>query len=243
MSKSKYKIFIETSVLLAASVKCEKYLHKEYDSSKSLFNLFMGHIPLQLGWTSDTVIHQAENTLEKVVGDVISETEGSDLKNKDSVNYYNILSRIKDVAEDNLRRNIRSLTKMPIDETQVNSIKIDEVNPFFSKLGSEIKVAGQFFVSGVRLSSRAKKQIARGNRPSYKGKPDQIDLDLFSEAIYLKRVFLKKGHLLVASLDKHFAPYKKDPRIRDKIEKEFDIYCDLPREVYNKIKEILGDKK
>lgn len=81
-----------------------------------------------------------------------------------------------------------------------------------------------------------KKQIIRGNRPSYKGTPDSTDFEIFSEAIYLKRTFLKKGKMFVASLDAHFAPPQKDSTVRDKIKGRFDIICDWPKKVFSEIK-------
>lgn len=236
MKKNQIKVFIETSVLLSSSVNFhDKYKHKNYDPSKSLFNLFEKQIMHQVGWTSDTVIDQSKEKLMKVVNDVINETERTDLKINNPVKYYDIISKMKDNAEDRLKKNIRLLTKMPTDENVVMDIKSKEVVSFFIDNEKQRRDAGNFNVSGMRLKSDIKRQIRRTNIPAYKGIPDYVDLEIFSEAIYLKRMFLKEGQMFVASLDTHFAPPKKDCIVRDKIKEKFNIICDWPEKIFLEI--------
>jgi len=205
------KVFIESSTLLAASVYFGKYVHKSYDSSKSLFKLFGKNIPLQIGWSSDTVTSQAKKTLEKVIEDVISEAEGTRFRTEKSIVFFDLMSKIKDDSEDRLIANIRVLTKMPIDEAAVTSIRACEVVPFFEKILEERKKEAKFSVSGIKLPWSLKKAITRTNTPYYKDMPDKTDIRIFAETIYLKRTFIAAGRLFIASLDTHFSPQGKIP--------------------------------
>lgn len=230
------KVFIETSTLIAASIRYnQKYTHKFYDNSKALFNFFANYISKQIGITSDTVIEQAKSKLEKAIGDLIYETEGSDFKMQDTEKYYETVAKIKETADDVLRKNIRLLGKVPIDEIELTKIKNTEVVPFFNEIENELQQREKIHI-GIKLPRDLIKTIEKRNKPYFKGLPDHNDIEILSEAIYIKRTFFKTEKFFIASLDTHFSPTQKDSTVRDKIKEKFSIVCDWPKTIFEEIK-------
>jgi hypothetical protein len=230
------KVLVETSALLAASIKgaLESKLiqHKNYDISKSLLNFFQTHLTLSIGLITDTITEQSWRTLEKAIGDTVEESD------KSSVEFFDIVSRLKDAMEDNLRKNIALLAKHPVDVIEVDNICTKEINSFFQKVDAEIRIKSTDHVpvQGIRLHQGTLRTIDKFCLPYYKGKPDKIDKRIFAEAVYLKRTFFKEQKMYLASLDTHFSPAKKDSVIRDKINQEFNIFCDWPSAIYIELK-------
>ena len=235
------KIFVETTVLIAASIysKGGKYHHKQYSDSKSLFNFFKENIAKQAGFTSDTVINQAWMKLEKAINDVINE---SNEQFENNVVRLDLISGIKDDAEDRLAQNIKVLGKYPIDDSKVEKILKEEVSPFYKDFKNELKTKGEFVKYGLRLKKSTLKMIARMNKPYFKGIPDSVDKTILAEAIYIKRTFLNDEEICLASLDTDFSPAKKDSFLRDKVNDDFRIYCGWPAEIFSRAKQSHSSK-
>ncbi len=228
------KVFIETTTLIAASINYKKLCHQNYSEAKSLFNFFEKNIETQTGFSSDTVINQAWAKLEKAINDTITEQE---CKFENDILRLDLFSKIKDSAEDRLTQNIRLLAKYALNNSATEKILNEEIAPFYKQFKEKVKNEGQFTKQGLRLKESTMRMIRRGNQPFFKGIPDIIDKTILSEAVYIKRTFIKEEKLCLASIDKDFSPSKKDSVLRDEIYKKFEIFCDHPSKIFSELRQ------
>jgi len=230
-------VFFETTVLIAASIREIEFSptpieHMFYDTSKGLIRLApKGKI---IGIISYTVEEQAERRLEKALKDTIQECIG-DRKLIDED--YETFSVILDKVGRNFKENIRCLDRLATSLEQVREVKAVEVLPMYGELAGErppvawtytprlkpvaitvTRLQWERYLAGLRW-----KEII----------PDEIDMEILSEAICLKRERFSGHRFFLASLDKHFSGSPREPwnQIPIKIEEQFQIFCNYPNEI------------
>jgi hypothetical protein len=243
-------VFFEVSVLLAASIFVTKIVqHKRYSDSRGLINKSRGGEIT--GITSITVERQAERTLEIALKRTIDDEGALSI---DKTTTFEPVSTIFDVVQRNLNYNIESLDRLKTDRQETDKIASEEIYPLYYELYKtkfkEIKPFKPYtespiykrLASTIYLESRRRfdKTMTQLDRKSIV--PDDVDIQILSDAVFLKRNRFKKAIFYIASLDNHFCG-KKDPytSIPIEIEKKFEIKCRLPNEILTNIETELGD--
>jgi hypothetical protein len=232
-------VFFETTVLIASSIRevettPKPIEHRFYDGSQGLIRFAAsGKI---IGITSHTVEEQTEHRLEKALKDTIEECMG-DRKLIDED--YERFSTILDKTERKLRENVRSLDRLATLLTQVRQIKTLEVLPMYGELAKDSPPRAWTFTPKLKPIAIEVTEIQwRRYANSLKYKeiiPDEIDMEVLSEAIILKRERFPSNEFFITSADKHFSGSSKDPwnRIPIRIKEQFKISCCHPNEIIN----------
>jgi len=230
-------VFFDTTVLIAASVREVESAptpieHEFYAGSQGLLRLSpKGKI---IGISSYTVEDQAENRLEKALKDTILECMG-DLKLLDED--YERYSIILDKVERSFRENIRLLDRLATSVVQVREVKTLEVLPMYGELAEDRPPKAWTYAPKFKPVAR---QVTKIQWERYldglKWKevvPDEIDMEILSEAICLKRGRFQPHTFFLASADKHFSGSSKEPwnRIPIKIKEQFQIFCHYPNDI------------
>ena len=232
-------VFFDTTVLIAASIReiesaPSPIEHKFYDSSQGLIRLApKGKI---IGIISHTVEEQAENRLEKALKDTIQECIGDRKLIDEDYERYSI---ILDKVERNFKENIRLLDRLATRLVQVREIKTTEVLQMYSELAEDRPPKAWTFTPKLKPVAKQVTKIQwERYLASLKWKeliPDEIDMEILSEAIYLKRKRFSAQYFFLASADKHFSGSSKEPwnLIPTRIKEQFQILCHYPNEIIN----------
>lgn len=234
-------VFFETSVLIAASIREVEssptpIQHEFYDGSIGLIRFSSkGKI---VGITSYTVEEQAENKLEKALKDTIEESIGTQkLTDMDR----QIYSTIMDKVERNFRENVRVLDRLATNLEEVRKVKTEEVLPMYSNIAEDRPTAPYTFGSKLK---RVTKQVAVLQQKRYYSGlrwkeiiPDEIDMEIISEAVCLKRNRFSNDTFFLASTDKHFSGSSMEPwkMIPPRINDQFQIDCAYPNEILKRV--------
>lgn len=234
-------IFFDTTILIAASIReiesaPSPIEHKFYDGSQGLIRMSpKGKV---IGITSYTVEEQAENKLAKALKDTILECVGNlKLVDKD----YKTYSIILDKVERNFRENIRLLDRLATNLVRVRNIKTQEVFPMYSELAGDRPSKAWTFTPKLKQVAKQVTKIQWGrylDGLKWKGLiPDETDMEILSEAIYLKRERFSQHIFFLVSSDKHFSGSSKEPWniIPKRIKTQFQIFCNYPNEIINLI--------
>lgn len=230
-------VFFESTVLIAASIREIKMSptpieHMFYDASIGLIRLApKGKI---IGIVSYTVEEQAESRLDKALKDTIQDCMGDrKLIDKD----YERFSIILDKVERNFRENIQHLDRLASRLEQVREVKTIEVLPMYGELAEDLPPKAWTYTPKLKPVAR---QVTKIQWERYldglKWKaivPDELDMEILSEAICLKRERFSAHVFFLASADKHFSGSSKEPwnRIPMRIKEQFQISCNYPNEI------------
>lgn len=242
-------VFFETSVLISSSIRGivenKEIKHPFYDQSKGLISLIIKRDTDIQGVITSTVKNQAIYVIDKAVLSLITEKyKLTDINRKD---IYNNFHEIFDFAERQLGEFIESLDLLRTNESIVESILTDEVNPMYFEIEKEeikypekptacspkfAQIARE--ISHIQYKRHQKKLEKMSKKAIY---PDPIDLRILSEAIYLKRYRFEDEEMFLASLDNHFSgmspPYTQIPI---EIKKKFEIICEIPIDIIKNLK-------
>jgi len=230
-------VFFETTVLIAASIREIEHSptpieHAYYDSSKGLIRLApKGKI---IGIISYTVEEQAERRLDKALKDTIEECMG-DRKLIDAD--YKTFSAILDKVGRNFKENVQCLDRLATSLEQVRDVKTREVLPMYGDLaGERPPIAWTYNPPLKTIAIQVTKLQWKRYLDGLRWKeiiPDEIDMEILSEAICIKRDRFSGFRFFLASIDKHFSGSPKEPwnQIPIKIEDQFQVLCNYPNEI------------
>jgi hypothetical protein len=232
-------VFFETSVLIAASIRdiesSPKLIeHEFYDGSIGLIRL--SSTGMFIGITSYTVEEQAESKLETALKDTIEESIGTkELTDMDRDVYSTILDKV----ERNFRANIRVLDRLATNPEDVRKTKTEEVLPMYGEIAADRPSTAWTLDPKLWWVTREVNKIQwKRFSAGLKWKeiiPDPIDMEILSEAIYLKRNRFPEDAFFLASTDKHFSGSSIEPwkLIPPRINKQFQINCAYPKTIMN----------
>ncbi|MBI4116230.1 hypothetical protein HY449_00630 [Candidatus Pacearchaeota archaeon] len=257
-----HKVIVDTSVLLAASLNhvCQEEGNLQIEDnfhkiSKPLFEHFEMNIDKEYGIITYEIELSAKTQIVNAFLKKIAQ------KNKIHFTTINLnkysFSLIK--INEALDRNIRLLTRVPINERELTEI-LKKVSNFYGKLSRNIdKLNPQTRINrrvrSVNFGLRSFERIFATEDESKnfiihpklidklkRHPPDLKDYRILAQAIYIKKRD-KSGNTIVSitSTDYHFSKIRlEDGSLHDyipsKIEQTFHIKCDWPDEILSLIK-------
>lgn len=253
---SNSKILIETSVLVAASVRVllpegEVTDHFYYPSIE-LFAYIRKNLPSTLGIITQTIEREAYNALSSAIVSTIERNV------PDKSKHYEYKSIALNKCEENMRRLTNMLLREPCDEDGLLKIN-DEVHSMYKALEARAKTIGQIqgeahrnlggaqsggmvnaiYASRIAVLNQENAQLLRLKKVHASPK----DVKLLAEAIHIKRRYDKssrpKYHFLMASTDSNnFVPapseFGPSRAVTDEIFNKYGIDCDRPEEIQKK---------
>jgi hypothetical protein len=256
----KNKIFVDTNVLVAASVRVvlsEQSVdvkHLFFDVSTPLFLLVREHIDKRIGVVTERIETEAHNVIERAVMNELQRAASE----------FSSLSAVLDICTDNLRRFLQCTIREPVEQDSVDKWFV-KVCAFFAlqkermelvdrrvlkslgKERAEVSVSKRFRAIGEQIRTDEVidefYQLTRlKHRPVKRN-----DMWILSEAAYLKEHFEKETpvRFYIASCDQHLSPvldddgYPVSTKITAEIGKEFGIQCDWPDRIAADVRKFL----
>lgn len=244
-----FKVFIETSVLVSASVfAISRELnvplkHHFYDISFPLFDFLKDHVKQRLGVTTITVEEEARSVLMDAVLDEIEQEVSKNPERRELL--FKLYSAFCDISFDNLSKNSSILLREPIPESEREIISF-EVEELYSELsGFDIRKVAKELARFVpkrfkKMAENIYKEQLKHCLP-LRRPPSSADKKILAEAVYLLRRYRKENPdfiLYLASTDHHFSP-SRDHKVKtasEKIFNKFGIVCDWPDYILEKVK-------
>ncbi len=256
------RVIVDTSVLIAASLNHTsnelggKLIQDHfYKNSKPLFHHFKKHLGQELGIVTLDIENAAKVKIIKAVIRKISELTKISHSNlsKNLNNYSETLMYITN----SLLENINSLTRVPIDEKEIQKLAL-KIHSFYENLKiilhkknpqKRINKRTRGGIPGLKDYFRKFAEEDEVNNLSVFRKlskklimspPDINDCRILAQAIYLSKR-RKETSILIASTDYHFSKVKLDVDdelntfIPDNIMKKFGIICNWPENILKEI--------
>jgi hypothetical protein len=260
----KYKVVVDTSVLIAASLNhvCNevggiKLKDHFYSISEPLFKYFSENIDKQQG----LVTHEIEDSVKAQIINVmikkISQQAGiSQADLKKNISAY---SRTLILINDSLRKNLNLLMRIPTNEKEISKNYMKACS-FFESIMNKLPNNHPKTIVKKRVKSVPKwmrkyeKEYARQdestNMDAFKklrkklnqNPPDRNDFRILANAIYLNDKNIYPGHkICIASTDQHFSRIRGidaslSTYIPEKIEERLHVCCDWPDEILKLLK-------
>lgn len=246
------KILVETSVVLAASIRVsfpeEGEIRDEfYYPAIELFALIRKNLPYRLGITTQTIELEAYKTLSEAIANRIER----DVPDKSKHYEYNSIAWNK--CEESMRKLVNTLLREPCDEEALMELN-NEVYHMYKGLEARAMTEGQLIDQAHRdimaSSSKMRKTIFDAHCMLLRQENVQLlrlkrhhasptDIKILAQAIYIKRRYATSGtneHVLLASTDSNnFVPahsiYGLSRTVTDEIERRYGIVCDWPFEI------------
>ena len=203
-----------------------------------------------MGVITKSIEDQTYDTLDRAIKAQLKE-QGKKLK-------FHDLSIIKNIVENNLRRDIIYFVREPIHPEEIipffekSSHFYEELEKFAEEKDESFWEDINYKLAGVskRFKREASKIYPRQERMAFKQvfrlmkkKVDDTDRKILAEASYLKEFYEKQvdadTHVFICSFDQHFIPVRKrivSSIITDKIKERFGIKCDRPDELIKMVK-------
>ncbi len=259
----KYKVLLDTNVLVSASIcltlegsKPPILLkHPFFDNCMNLLGLLRKHVPKRIGLLTTTVENEASRVIEHAIE---IEIEKSKLP-RDQL--FATLSLVLTRCQDRMQELMQILQREPIRSEDVSPYLrrvtgmydefIRQAEAIDLKSETEIKTATAspgFKSVAHRVYRNQGVMLNRQVRQLRFDRPDEDDKLIISEAAYLSSLYKEregKIEFFLASSDTHFSPMagtggglvSRD--VTDRIFREFGVSCDWPLEVAKTLRENL----
>jgi hypothetical protein len=245
------KILVETSVLIAASIRVsfpEGEIKDEfYYPSIELFALIRKNLSHRLGIITQTVEQEALKTLSSAVIGTLEKNVPDKAKD------FEYKSTAWNRCEENMRKLTNILLREPCDEEALMEIN-DEVYHMYKGLEAramnEVQLTDQAHRDIIASSAKMRRAIfdahflilRRDNAQLLRLKEHHAspsDIKILAEAIHLKRRYEDSGnpqHMLLASTDSnnfvvYHSKYGPSRTVTDEIEHRYGVICDWPAEI------------
>jgi hypothetical protein len=251
------KILVETSVLLAASVRVAfpeegEVTDQFYHPSIQLFSLIKKNMTQRLGIVTQTVEREAFQALSGAVAATVEKKVANKSK------HFEYKSIAWNKCEENLRKLANCLLREPCDETMLIESGLNhEVYEFYKGLErralSEAMIVDMAYRQRGASSNRMKQLVFEAQIERLKKENAQLvrlkshhasptDIKILAEAIHIKRHYNERGQepiFLLASTDSNnFVPANSEfgisRPITEEIFKRYGIECDWPSEIFKK---------
>lgn len=256
----RFKVFIETSVLVAASTyMVSKPLSFEikdtfYDESMRLISLLRKHINKQIGITTLYVVDEAYHVLGRVIERMLSE------RIEDKAKLYEALSITINSCENKLREVLSSLSQLPTNPEETAKLRFlvtemyaenEKKAAFLPKPAIPMVKIAPRFLSKKELFKIYKKQdeILHFQLTNLLFNPvEDSDKRILAQAAYFAKLHKetegKNIKYFLASTDYHFVPYRRgmlvSRQVTDNIEEDFfGIVCDRPHQIFLELEKAL----
>ncbi len=252
------KIFVETSVLIAASIRMTfsdlgELRDEFYYPSINLFSLIRKNIGQRLGITTQTVEKEAGRALASAVINTLERNIS------DKAKVFSYKSAAWDICEANMRRLSNTLLREPIDNDELVKGKyFDDVYKMFKALESRALTEPQIidqahrqiggasssgmrnveFSALIEKMKRDNAQLAKLARVH----ASPTDIRILAEAAYLARFYEKQLSqnpftMIMASTDSNnFVPCNTSlgpsSAVTDEIRSRYKVVCQWPKEVF-----------
>jgi hypothetical protein len=259
-----YKVLVDSNILVSSSIYyTSKDLgipikHRFYDMCKTLINYFRKNIDKKIGFYTKRI----DMTSNRVLSDAVLSTVREISKKDSRVKEKKLLAAFSVIYSESLRRleeNKDYLLKETVNEIKTNKLR-RRISYFYKKIKKEIQKRNPQFelerAKKIKATSPIMKTIrfariqeAKRKFPHYgilvrkfiESGPGREDIQLLSEAIYFKEVFVKnKIKFYLASTDHHFVEIEKNGIVNDfvphLIKEEFNIECLKPDKILKVIK-------
>lgn len=251
------KIFIETSVLLAGSIRVSfpdlgELRDEFYHPAIQLFSLLKKNIANGLGITTQTVEAEANRTLGTAVMNTL------DRRIRDKKKVFEIKSVAWNICEENMRKLVNNLLREPIDESELPPYSND-VHIMYRELEYRAQTDEEIIDAAHKKAEGASgaamrtvtfsAEIENGKRENAslarlaRTHASPSDIKILAEAIYIARRYERRYGvnpftLLFASTDSNnFVPcrtqFGPSTTLRDDIKSRFKINCDCPQEIFD----------
>jgi len=249
----KYKVLLDTNVLVAAStfnVSQDwkmRVKHPFYEQSRKLVEFLKRNLEKRIGIVTKTIENQAPGALEKAV------TIELQKKKIDRAVDFEIFSAIQNACEKRLSDILACLLREPVNEEAVhqNYVVVDKMYEELAAQAVKMYIAKPA-KKWVEAAARRFRRIAR---PIYMTQQRKLDWQLFNlihkpvessdkrilaEAVYLSMLFNRTETedvaFYIASTDRHFSPARwaggiKSTQVTDRIKEKFGIVCDWPHQI------------
>jgi hypothetical protein len=261
---ARHKVLIETTILLSASVfaaredlRSDKLLkHHFFERSMALVGLLRKHQAKKLGLTTDTIVREAQDKLEKAIVDELGRNVSPPVK-----------SAALNLCGDRLDTFLQIFQPEVIDNPERVSQRFVDVVCMYKQLTDRAYLvdhttAREAFRKGIdqivpprfkgvwleikaRQLLRDKSQLRRLRDP--KKCPSSMDKTILAEAAYFHEKFNSQEATTVylASADKMFSPNLRDGEvvssdITDEICGRFKVRCDWPERIASELKNAYG---
>jgi predicted nucleic acid-binding protein len=263
------KVVIETSVLISGSIfwrhtdeqgityeVCDTHM----PVCSALFDILrkLSAVELEVGVVTKTVEEEARDTLDKAVGNVISQSRFYSLEVRHKV--MTLQHIIANECLDKMDLMMEETShRLPIRRPERQWIIERELRPFFRQVVNKTLRYVQPPIPSLVKDGDLRNELAdimvktipaRG--VIYKGFPDERDLVIMAEATLIFRKYRRKEKIYVASRDKHFIPNpvqvgsyltgrtkytgELDPTVRDDVAKRFGFIGEHPDKVIDILK-------
>jgi hypothetical protein len=257
---SSTKVFVETSVLISASVYATskdlnvELVHHFYNISIPLFGFFREHIDERIGITTATVEDEARTSLTKAIIETLKERAEAEPSKRDEL--FKACAAFLDASFDNLGKNLAVLLREPVlgeerDKTfpEVSKMYYDlESKEVIGDVKEVAKAMAQYAPPRFRKTAEGiyRDQLFEESQRQIplkrlRRKPvGERDKKILAEAVYILERYKKREAITMffASTDCHFSPVRgvrTMTTVTDEIEKRFGIICDWPDRVLQKI--------
>jgi len=264
-------VVVDSSVLIAASILWTyesesgsyRLKGKAHGESNALFESLNSHKEITCIITK-TVEIEAKSALEDAVKSVLEYKISKNTLPDFLLMKYNLMTLqdiVLNASMDRLEEIIEEYsTRLPIDICERDEIKTGEIIPFFDELIPKTSpfIPAPFIPRTIRGSMNGKEDILRSMMDAlpkggiiYKGYPENKDLILMAESVYICRNHRKNDELVyIASLDNNLKPnpkfigspvwpYRKlvgiDSTVRDMLEKKFGFRGEHPKQLLEEL--------
>jgi len=246
---------VETSVLVACSVhavidQLGAVEDQFYKISSPLFQVFQKHLKKRIGITTFTVEEEANSVLNSVVLRRISEKIKENPETSKKVDFFTTYSTILDICSDNLTKNCSVLLREPIPLEERSELvlkiaemyrKIKELDLFEILKFKPKPIERRLKILTEKIYESEEKKRLTPILEFMERKPPSIkDYEILAEAAYLASSCGSDISFFMASTDQHMAPFRREERIiTNEIKKRFNITCDWPDIVAEKIQSLI----
>lgn len=231
------KVIVDTSVIIAASLKCtylDLGLNPDsgfdiedlfYKISRPLLEFFVSNVDKRIGIVTAEIESSADEELKKAILKAIDKIVPS---KENIINQMSAYSMVFTIIKKQLSKNLKVLIRETINEKSVRKIsfqvaafygflidKLNQHNPHRT-INKLTYSAPKGFQGIMRHSARESegsniKSFRILKRKLEENPPDQRDIRVLSQAIYFREKNIFPGHeLLIASTDQHFCKVRID---------------------------------
>lgn len=256
----KYKVFLDTSTLVASSVLLTtKTIGLDikdvfYDEAIQLISIIRKHVNKRIGITTSMVEEEAYHVLSSSIERKLSQ------KISDRVKVFEILSIAVNACESRLRDVLSFVTREPVNPKDSAKLYTQVVIAYEELLKHALNLPKPAYMQAKTVPKFLNKaemfemyqtqdECLNAQLTNLIYNPiEDTDKMILAQATYLCKLFKEtetKITMFLSSTDHHFVPVRRygytSRQVTDKIEEKFDILADKPQKIFLALKQEYGE--